>query len=59
MPEFSGEEIFVQVLDTKNNIMQEQMIQTKMSVSYFDFNENGIYTLKVHKYFKKSYQFTD
>ena len=47
MHEFSGNEIFVQVLDTKNNIIQEQKIQTKMSVGYFDFNENGTYTLKV------------
>jgi len=47
MPEFAGNEIFVQVLDTKNNIIQEQKIQTKMSVGYFDFNENGTYTLKI------------
>jgi hypothetical protein len=47
MPEFSGEEIFVQILDTKDNIIQEQKVQTKMSVGYFDFSENGIYTLKV------------
>ena len=47
MPEFSGEEIFVQILDTKDNIIQEQKVQTKMSVAYFDFSENGIYTLKV------------
>ena len=47
MPGFSGNEIFVQVLDTKNNIIQEQKIQTKMSVGYFDFSENGIHTLKI------------
>jgi len=45
--EFSGNEIFVQVLDTKNNIIQEQKVQTKMSVGYFDFSENGTYTLKI------------
>ena len=44
---FSGEEIFVQILDTKDNIIQEQRIQTKMSVGYFDFSESGMYTLKV------------
>ena len=44
---FSGEEIFVQILDTKDNIIQEQRVQTKMSVGYFDFSENGMYTLKV------------
>jgi hypothetical protein len=47
MPEFSGSEIFVQVLDTKNNIIQEQKVQTKMSVGYFDFSENGTHTLKI------------
>ncbi len=36
MPEFTGEEIFVQILDTKDNVIQEQKIQTKMSVGYFD-----------------------
>ncbi|MBT8251624.1 MAG: hypothetical protein KJO99_02160 [Nitrosopumilus sp.] len=47
MPEFSGEEVFVQILDTKDNVISEQIIQTKMSVGYFDFNENGEYTLKI------------
>jgi hypothetical protein len=47
MPEFAGEEIFVQVLDTKENVIAEQMVQTKLSVGYFDFNGNGEYTLKI------------
>ena len=47
IPEYSGSEIFVQVLDTKDNIIQEQKVQTKMSVGYFDFSENGTYTLKI------------
>ena len=47
MPEFSGETIFVQILDTKNNIIQEEKIQTKLSVGYFDFNEDGKYILKI------------
>ncbi|MCV0430413.1 MAG: hypothetical protein K5781_02350 [Nitrosopumilus sp.] len=47
MPEFSGEEVFVQILDSNDNVIQEQMIQTKMSVGYFDFEENGDYTLKI------------
>ncbi|WP_428324934.1 hypothetical protein [Nitrosopumilus sp.] len=47
MPEFAGEEIFVQILDVKENVIQEQIIQTKMSVGYFDFNEDGVYTIKV------------
>ena len=47
MPEFEREEIFVQILDPKDNVIQEQMIQTKMSVAYFDFNEDGEYTIKI------------
>ncbi|MCH8086134.1 MAG: hypothetical protein IIC15_06940 [Thaumarchaeota archaeon] len=47
MPEFSGEEVFLQILDTKDNVIQEQEIHTKMSVGYFDFNENGTHTIKV------------
>ncbi len=47
MPEFSGEEVFVQILDTKDNVIQEEEIHTKMSVGYFDFNEDGTHTVKV------------
>jgi hypothetical protein len=47
MPEFAREEIFVQILDTKENVIAEQMVQTKLSVGYFDFNGNGEYTLKI------------
>ncbi len=47
MPEFSGGEVFVQILDTKENVIQEQMVQTKMSVGYFDFDKDGIHTMKI------------
>ncbi len=47
MPEFSGEEVFVQILDTKDNVIQEEEIHTKMSVGYFDFNEDGTHTVKI------------
>lgn len=47
MPEFSGEEIFVQILDTQDNVIQEKKVQTKLSVGYFDFNEDGTHTIKV------------
>ncbi len=47
MPEFSGEEVFVQILDAKDNVIREEQIQTKMSVGYFDFNEDGIHTVKI------------
>ena len=47
IPEFAGEVVFVQILDTKNNVIQEELIQTKMSVGYFDFYEDGTHTIKV------------
>ena len=47
IPEFNGEEIFVQILDIQDNVIKEQVIQTKMSVGYFDFYEKGAYTLKI------------
>lgn len=47
MPEFSGEEVFIQILDTKDNVIREELIRTKMSVGYFDFYEDGTHTIKV------------
>ena len=47
MPEFEGDELFIQILDIRDNVIEEQKIQTKMSVGYFDFNEDGVYTLKI------------
>ena len=47
MPEFLKYEIFVQVLDNDKNIISETNIETKMSVSYFDFNQGGEYTINV------------
>lgn len=47
MPKFSGEEVFIQILDVKDNVIEEQIIQTKMSVGYFDFSEDGVYTVKI------------
>ncbi|MDF2424255.1 MAG: hypothetical protein OPY04_01050 [Nitrosopumilus sp.] len=47
MPEFSGEEVFVQIRDTKDNVIEEQVVQTKMSVGYFYFTESGEHTAKI------------
>ncbi len=41
MPEFAGDEVFVQVRDPANNVMQEQMVQTRMLVGYFEFDADG------------------
>ncbi len=47
MPEYSGQEIFVQVLDNNQNIISEQSVHTKMSVGYFDFEKSGKYTVNI------------
>ena len=47
MPEFSNENVFVQILDKNLNVIQEQKINTKFSVAYFDFDKNGVYTIRV------------
>ena len=47
MPEFAGEDVFVQILDTGDNVIEEQRIHTKMAVGYFNFNENGAYTVRI------------
>ncbi len=54
MPEFTDENIFVQILDTNLNIIQEQKVNTKFSVGYFDFDKDGTYTIKVSNISKES-----
>ena len=47
IPNFNGEQIFVQILDGNKNVIEEQRVQTKLSVGYFDFNKGGIFTTKI------------
>ena len=54
MPEFTDENVFVQILDTNLNIIQEQKVNTKFSVGYFDFDKDGTYTIKVSNISKES-----
>ncbi|MGD8918978.1 MAG: hypothetical protein PVJ16_08640 [Nitrosopumilaceae archaeon] len=46
IPEFSGTGVFVQILDDKYNVISDGIVETKMAVSYFDF-EGGVYTAKI------------
>ena len=54
MPEFTDENVFVQILDTNLNIIQEEKVNTKFSVGYFDFDKDGTYTIKVSNISEKS-----
>jgi hypothetical protein len=47
IPEFSREQLFIQILDKSHNVIAEQKIQTKMSVSYFKFENGGTFSIKV------------
>jgi hypothetical protein len=47
MPEFSGQQIFVQILDKKLNVISEENIHTKMSVGYFKYENSGTFTAKI------------
>ena len=47
MPEFAGNQVFIQILDNNLNVISEEGVQTKMSVGYFDFEKSGIYTAKI------------
>jgi len=47
MPEYLGYKIFVQVIDNDENIISEQNVHTKMSVSYFKFEKRGTYSINI------------
>ena len=47
MPEFSGKGVFIQILDENNNVIKDGIVETKMSVGYFDFEQSGTYSIKL------------
>jgi hypothetical protein len=47
MPEFSGEGVFVQILDQNHNVISDGIVETKMSVGYFDFEQSGVFVAKI------------
>ncbi len=54
MPEFDGEVVFIQTLDPNGNILEDERIQTKLSVGYFDYERDGIHTIKITNTSKNS-----
>ena len=46
MPNFAGEGLFIQILDSNGNVIADKQIETKMAINYFDFLNSGTYTLK-------------
>ena len=47
MPEFSGKGVFVQILDQHHNVVSDGIVETKMAVGYFDFEQGGTYFAKI------------
>jgi len=54
MPEFNDENVFVQILDKNLNIIEEKKVNTKFSVAYFDFDKDGVYTIRVSNISEKT-----
>jgi hypothetical protein len=46
IPNFAADAVFVQILDSNENILEDKRIETKMAVNYIDFDYSGKYTLK-------------
>ena len=44
--EYSGQEIFLQILDGRGNVIDEELVKTRMSVGYFDYTD-GVYSIQV------------
>ena len=42
-----GDSVFIQIVDSQENVLVDKKIKTKMAVNYFDFANSGLYTIKV------------
>jgi len=45
IPEFDGQGLFYRIVDDNYDIISKGLIQTKMSIRYFDVKESGMYTM--------------
>jgi len=45
IPEFDGQGFFYRIVDDNYDIISKGLIQTKMSIRYFDVKESGMYTM--------------
>ena len=53
VPEFERDSLFIQVLEPNENIIVDKKIETKMSVNFFEFKNDGSYLLKITNLSKK------
>jgi len=47
VPEFERDSLFIQVLEPNENIIVDKKIETKMSVNFFEFKNDGNHLLKI------------
>ena len=50
--------LFVQVLDSKGNIIAEQKIHTILSENFFDFSNKGNYVIRITNFSEKNIEFS-
>lgn len=42
-----GDSVFIQIVDSRHNVLADMKIETKTAINYFDFKNSDVYTLKV------------
>jgi len=50
--------LFVQVLDSKGNIIAEQKVHTILSENFFDFSNKGNYVIRITNFSEKNIEFS-
>ncbi len=41
-----GDSVFIQIVDSHENVLVDKKVETKTAVNYFDFENSDVYTLK-------------
>ena len=42
-----GDSVFIQIVDSQENVLVDKKIETKTAINYFGFENSNVYTLKV------------
>ena len=45
IPEFEGQGVFYRIVDENYDTISKGIVETKMSIRYFDVKETGVYTM--------------
>ena len=47
IPEFEGQGVFYRIVDENYDTISKGIVETKMSIRYFDVKETGVYTMVI------------